>query len=113
MTSRVDFPRRRFIRIAVLGAAAAPLVGDAWFNAAAAQELPHLDEADPTANALGYKHDTTKADAAKYPNHKPDQTCANCNLGLGKEGDAWRPCSIFPGKSVSAKGWCAAWVKKV
>ena len=104
--------RRRFIRIAVLGAAAAPLAADALWNAAAAQDLPHLDEADPTAAALGYHHDTTKADAAKYPNHKPDQTCANCNLVQGKDGDAWRPCSIFPGKAVSAKGWCAAWVKK-
>ncbi|MBL8242552.1 MAG: high-potential iron-sulfur protein, partial [Rhodanobacteraceae bacterium] len=38
--------------------------------------------------------------------------CANCNLVQGNDGDALRPCSIFPGKGVNAKGWCAAYVPK-
>jgi hypothetical protein len=77
-----------------------------------AAELPHLDEADPTAAALGYKHDTTKVDPAKYPSHKPAQICAGCSLVQGAVTDAWRPCGIFPGKAVNAKGWCAAFAAK-
>ena len=81
--------------------------------ASAQAELPQLTETDPTAAALGYKHDGSKVDAAKYPNHKATQACANCKLVLGADGQAWRPCSIFPGKSVNAKGWCAAYAAKV
>ena len=100
--------RRRFLRMSLAaGTLPAALAGGAAFAA----ELPHLDPKDPTAAALGYVEDTAKANAAKYPNHKPDQACANCNLIQGATGD-WRPCSLFAGKAVSAKGWCAAWVKK-
>ena len=67
---------------------------------------------DGIASALGYREDGSKVDAAKFPQHKPDQACLNCNLAQGKAGDAWLGCSIFAGKAVSAKGWCAAWVKK-
>lgn len=105
--------RRRFLQVAVLGAAAVPVVAalaPAKANAQAA--LAHLDEADPTAAALGYRHDSSKVDAAKYPNHKPEQTCATCNLAQAPQADGWMPCSIFPGKAVNPKGWCAAWVKK-
>jgi hypothetical protein len=30
---------------------------------------------------------------------------------LGYKADAG-PCPLFPGKQVSAKGWCSAWAKK-
>jgi len=30
----------------------------------------------------------------------------------GKDGNEWRPCGIFPGQVVNAKGWCSAWMKK-
>jgi len=30
----------------------------------------------------------------------------------GADGEQYRPCNIFPGKLVSANGWCSAWVKK-
>jgi hypothetical protein len=103
--------RRRFLQHAVLAAAAAPVAARLGIDAARAADLPHLEETDPTAGALGYKHDTTAVDAAKFPAHRPEQTCANCNLVQAQEGD-WRPCAIFPGKAVNAKGWCAAWAKK-
>jgi len=103
--------RRRFLKLAAV-TLTAPAAIAAMTREASAQDLPHQDEADPTASALGYKHDTTKVDDKKFPNHKPDQTCAGCNLALGKPGDAWLPCTICPGKSVNAKGWCSAWVKK-
>jgi hypothetical protein len=71
-----------------------------------------IDESDPQASALGYKADTTKVDAKKYPNHKNDQTCSNCQLYQGKPTDATAGCTLFAGKKVAGKGWCSAWVKK-
>jgi hypothetical protein len=109
--SESNTSRRRFIKIAVLGAASAPMLGGLLAQPAAAN-LPALAEADPTAAALGYHEDTAKVDAAKYPNHKADQACSGCNLAQAAQADGRLPCSIFPGKSVNAKGWCAAWVKK-
>lgn len=101
---------RRQALATLVAAASAALLAPALANAA--DELPHLEESDPTANALGYKHDTTQVDAAARPTHKPDQKCSNCNLVQGADGDAWRPCGLFPGKAVNANGWCAAWVLK-
>ncbi len=103
--------RRRFIKIAVLGVASAPVLGGMLAQPAAAN-LPPLSEADPTGSALGYHEDTTKVEAAKFPNHKNEQVCDNCSLAQALQADGRHPCSIFPGKSVNAKGWCAAWVKK-
>jgi hypothetical protein len=107
-----DASRRRFFgQVAVAGAGVAAgltLAPQAFAQSA----LPELVETDPTAAALGYKSDSTTVDAAKYPNHKPEQACAGCNLVQGAAGDALRPCAIFPGKAVNAKGWCAAFVPK-
>ena len=73
---------------------------------------PKVDEADPQATALGYKHDTNKVDAKKYPQHKAQQDCANCQLFQGKPTDASGGCPLFAGKQVMGGGWCSAWVKK-
>lgn len=67
-----------------------------------AQDMPKLDTEDPTAKALKYVHEST-VDGAN---------CANCMYVSGADGAEWRPCALFPGKSVSAKGWCSAYVKK-
>ena len=71
-----------------------------------------LTEADATATALGYKADTTKVDAKKYPKHEAAQTCSNCAIYQGKPADAAGLCPLFAGKQVAAKGWCSAWAKK-
>ncbi len=81
-------------------------------SGASAQAGPTLDEADPQALALGYKSDTTKVDAKKFPKHAPEQKCSGCQLYGGKATDAAAPCAIFGGKHVAANGWCSAWVKK-
>ena len=78
----------------------------------AAAQAAALSEADPQAGALGYKADTTKVDAKKYPNHVNAQTCLTCQLYQGKPADAAGACPLFGGKAVTAKGWCSAWVKK-
>jgi hypothetical protein len=71
-----------------------------------------LDENDPAAKALGYKHDGTKVDAAKYPTHASGKICSNCQLYQAKAGEAVGACPIFGGKLVAAGGWCTAWIKK-
>ncbi len=71
-----------------------------------------LAETDPTALALGYKADAKKVDTKKYPAFVPGQQCSNCKLYAGKPSDKLAPCSIFAGKTVAAKGWCVAWVKR-
>ena len=98
--------RRRFIKISTAALAAAPLAN--VLLSGAAQAADALSESDPTAVALGYKADATKAPK------RTDKTafCNNCNLYSGKAGAADGPCSIFGGKLVNAKGWCTAWVKR-
>ena len=102
-------PRRKFIQLSAV-AAAAYLAQPG--REARAEELPHLSEDDPMAQAMKYTHDTSTVDAATRTNPAADQSCANCALLQGNEGDAWRPCQIFPGKAVAAGGWCSVWAPK-
>ncbi len=106
MTDQASANRRRFIKISVAGLAAAPFAATLLSGAAQAAET--LSESDPTAVALGYKTDATKAANRK----DKTATCSTCTLYSGKPGDPSGPCSAFGGKLVSAKGWCNAWVKK-
>ncbi len=73
---------------------------------------PKLSETDAQAVGLGYKLDTIKVDAKKYPNHAATQNCASCQLFQGKPKDAAGGCPLFTGKQVVATGWCSAWAKK-
>jgi hypothetical protein len=100
-----EFSRREFFA-AASGVTLAGFLG----GEAIAADLPPLLETDSIAVSMGYKTDTTKVDAKKYPTHKPTQTCANCRFyqGTGDPG----PCQIFAGKSVAAKGWCQVWAAK-
>jgi hypothetical protein len=108
--SRIDIQRRDFLRIGSLVVASAALASRA--GRSPAQGAPHLDEKDPTAQALGYRHDATKVDKNKFTRYQAGQTCSNCQLFQGKAGDAWGPCAIYGGRQVAAKGWCNAYVKK-
>ncbi len=75
-------------------------------------EAAKVEETDPQAVTLGYRHDTTKVDKKKYPKHDVAQKCSTCQLFQGKATDAWGPCPLFAGKQVANNGWCSAWVKK-
>jgi len=108
--SKIDIPRRDFLRFGSLAVASAALVSRA--GQAPAQGTPHLDEKDSTAQGLGYRHDATKVDKKKFARYQAGQTCSNCQLFQGKAGDAWGSCAIYGGKQVNAKGWCNAYVKK-
>ena len=96
--------RRRFFQIT---AATAALLGSLPRRAWAA--LPHLSvDKSPTAKALNYVEDDTKAPAP----HKPGQDCTACVHYQGKAGEAYGPCALFPGFDVNAKGWCSGFDAK-
>lgn len=78
----------------------------------ASAQAARLEETDAVAVSLGYKHDASKVDAKKLPAYAAGSNCANCQLYPAKATDPWGPCAAVGGKLVSAKGWCAAWVKK-
>ena len=103
-------PHRRQFFATACAAAGGVALGTLVAKSAAAADLPLLQETDSLAVTMNYKADTTKVDGKKFPNHKADQTCANCQFyqGTGATG----PCQIFAGKSVAAKGWCQVWALK-
>lgn len=87
--------RRTFVKAAV--AVGCVLAGR---NVTAGGDLPKLEPSDPTAKSLGYIHQAKNA----------DQSCRKCQIFKGS-GD-WGQCTLFPGKQVSANGWCKGWVQK-
>jgi len=95
--------RRRFLIQAVVTSVALPLLGAA--GAAQAQALKKLPPTNPQAQALGY---VEVAGSNKAPTFKPGSNCANCQFFTAGTG----ACTLFPGYSVAAKGWCSAWAKK-
>lgn len=102
-----DLSRRRFLAasgLAVGGVSLFSLVEQV--RAADPVKLP-LDNAQ--AKALGY---VEKASESQHPSYKAGNHCANCNFIQGAEGEAWRPCQLFPGFLVANDGWCSAWAKK-
>lgn len=89
-----------------------PAAETAGEGAAEGGGMPKLEENDPQAEALAYRHDAANVDPAKNPRYKDGQLCSNCILYQGKEGDQWGGCSIFPGRLVNADGWCNVYAPK-
>jgi hypothetical protein len=120
--NKPEVTRRRFLaQVAIAVPVGAALLDAAVISAASAQPaatapaaLPKLEVTDPSAKALLYVEDAAKVDrknplAARFA---AGQDCATCSQIQGKAGDAYRPCAIFPGKLVAAKGWCSVWAAK-
>jgi len=95
--------RRRFLK-AVAGSTVAAAVMGSLPRFARAADLPPVTVDDPTAKALGYVDDASKTTDAK---HKAGDACSNCQFYAGAA-TGRGPCQLFPGKSVSAKGWCVS-----
>jgi hypothetical protein len=102
--------RRTFLRNLVTSVGSPALLCSRGF----AQTPPpaKLEETDPVAMAFGFKLDTTKVSAQKYPLHTNEQKCAGCTLYQDKPGETSAPCTAFGGKLVPTAGWCAAYAKK-
>lgn len=98
--------RRSLLRSVAAGALAS--VAALRPGTAAAADGPLIGENDPAAKAVKYVDDVKRAQGAK-----PGNTCANCALYQGKDGAKSGPCQIFPGKSVTAVGWCSSWAPQI
>ena len=92
--------------------AQAPTPAPSPAPAAAATNAAPVDPTEPTAVALGYVSDATKADSANFKTNTAGLACSNCALFGGKAGDASGPCPLFAGRAVNAKGWCSGHAKK-
>ena len=104
--------RRDFLKNGSIAFVSLAMLTRAAQAPAQAKPLPQLAENDPQAVALGYRHDAAKVDRKKFANFKPGTDCDDCLQYEGGKKDAWGPCKLFPGKSVNAKGWCAAFQPK-
>ena len=103
MTQVFDESRRKLLKQVALGTVLIPLAA----RTAGAADLPLVTTEDPTAKALKYVEDVSKATAAK-----PGSKCATCALYQGAAGSAQGGCLLFPGKAVKAGGWCSSWAAK-
>ena len=104
--------RRDALGLIVGGVTMMPITALLSTEAIGASDLPRVAEDDPTAKALRYVHDATKAERTPRggtPGEK--QFCSNCNFIRPDNGE-WRPCQLFPGKAVNENGWCASWFLK-
>jgi len=104
--SQDSLTRRKLISAGLIGTVALPFLGKPAHATA-----EKLSPSDPQALKLGYVENVKQVDVKHFPTYKPGQTCANCNFIQLRYGPL-RPCQIFPGKVVSEKGWCSAWVEK-
>jgi hypothetical protein len=106
MTRFINGSRRWFLKRATLSVALIPVAG-LPLRAASAADPPLLTADDPTAKALKYVPDASKATDAK-----PGSKCANCVNYQGAAGSAQGGCVLFPGKAVKSAGWCSSWTAK-
>ncbi len=102
----IDESRRRLLKTVALGLALTTIT-TMPLRLALAAALPLVTSDDPTAKALQYVSDASKSSSAK-----PGSKCANCAFYQGVAGSAQGGCTLFPGKSVKATGWCSSWNAK-
>jgi len=106
MSSNIS--RREALKHIVIAAGALAVVR----TAAAAPSAPHVNPKDAMAAGVGYNDNAAAVSAAQFPQYKRGDKCANCTQVGGKDGQTWRPCTIFPGQLVNTNGWCSAYSRK-
>jgi len=92
--------------------ASAGLASSVALGGRALAEPAKVEESDPVAVGLGYRHDAALVDKSAQPKYAAGEHCGNCQLFQGQAGDQWGPCAIFAGKLVAGAGWCSAYTKK-
>lgn len=104
-----DIRRRGLLKACALGGVLLALGG----RARAQENKPRLDEKEPQALQLGYRHNATEVDKKKFPGYKPGEVCGNCQFFQSKvASEEWAPCSMFPGRQVNVNGWCSSYMKR-
>jgi hypothetical protein len=86
-----------------------PLLPLSMMRTAHAADLPPLPSDNATAKALNYVETT---DGLAHAAFKPGSNCANCSFIQAADSAGRYPCTLFPGFSVAAEGWCSAWALK-
>jgi hypothetical protein len=114
MTNAINIHRRLLCRQILSGALLLPwLVPSRTVHA---DTDGRVDENEPLAQSLGYRHDAAQVDSAAFPKRSgaqgARQFCDNCALFAGEPGERDAPCSIFQNRRVAGKGWCNAWVSR-
>lgn len=110
--NKINSGRRQAAGLILKTTALLPFVSLIKIPLAFAEELPHVTDDDPMAKALKYVHDAKTVERPEKGGIPGDQqTCVNCQFLTGDEGE-WRPCQLFPGKSVHIDGWCINWTHK-
>ncbi|MCI5065109.1 high-potential iron-sulfur protein [bacterium] len=123
--------RRRFLRNGLALLSAVPVASALQRTGVGSVLTPSLAHAQvktalslehPQAKALGYVHDASKVDTAKFPKRAgaegAKQLCSNCQLLVqtdmkveGEDG-TWGKCALFTDGLVNVNGWCNSWVLK-
>lgn len=98
--------RRVVLWVPVLGSVAG--MKPIWAQAT----LKKVEENEPKATAIGYRHDSAKVDRARYPKHNVDQRCHNCLAWApAKAADEWGECDLMSDRLVHRNGWCSSYKK--
>jgi hypothetical protein len=108
MHATKTFTRRDALRQLALAMALAPIGALRQARAGDAASLPLLSVDAPEAKAVKYVENARQAQ-----DKVPDSSCANCGLYQGASGSTQGPCQLFPGKAVTAAGWCASWAPQM
>ncbi len=106
--------RRDAVKLMLGAAVAIPVINLVGVGIARAAD-PAVAADDPTGVALKYNADATKADragAARPGKPAAEQMCSNCQFSAVSDVPDHLKCTLFPGKVVSAKGWCSSWTVK-
>lgn len=123
MNSKKVLSRRSFLKNSVIAVGSVSVLSKILDNHEAyAQSVAPVDESNPTALALGFKHDASQVDEAKFPKRATEQgkksSCNSCMFYSqggqkveGKDGD-YGKCTLFPTGLVNSKGWCNSWTLK-
>jgi hypothetical protein len=97
--------RRALLKQAALGLSLAPLaLAETTATATAADDLPLLSEQEPAAKAVYYVEAAGRAQGAAS-----GAECSNCSIYSAPAGASKGTCTLFPGNSVKAAGWCNKW----
>jgi len=97
--------RRTFVIHLAAGSAALACSG----RAGAAPK--RIEENEPKAASLGYRHNSAQVDKKRFPKHGAGEKCNGCMAWLGKPSDGWAECDLMADRLVSATGWCSSYVK--
>ena len=83
-----------------------------WGPAYAQAPIKKVEENEPKATAIGYRHDSAKVDKSRYPKHDANQRCHNCLAWApAKPADEWGECDLMSDRLVNRNGWCSSYKK--